>query len=232
MTSVETTPETKPIQKNRDWLAYVLPMAIFMVITALVEPYFLKQFVAIYCAKVILVTASLLATSRVWKPDIKIEGKWIVPGAVVGLVIIWLWFALDPYTPHLAILGKRTEYNPFQEIGSPAVRTVFLAFRFFGLVVTVPFMEEIFWRSFLIRYITKENFQQVPMGTFSVGAFAFVGIGFALAHPEWLAALICAALLAGLLQWSKSLWACIVAHAVANLALAIFVLHTGQWKFW
>jgi len=230
MTQQSNDPTTQP--KNRDWLAYCLSMILFMLITALVEPYFVSQFVAVYCAKVILVTASLFATYRIWKPDVKLEGKWILPGAIVGLVIIVLWFALDPYTPQLSILGKRTEYNPYEKIDSAAVRNVFLAFRFFGLVVMVPIMEEIFWRSFLIRYITNENFRSVPMGTFSVGAFAFVAIGFALAHPEWLAALMCAALLAGLLRWSKSLWACIVAHAVANLALGIYVLQTGQWKFW
>lgn len=230
MTSSETPPET-PAAK-RDWIAYVLPMALFMIVTTLVEPYATKQFVPVYCAKIVLVTASLFATYRIWKDDVKITGGAIVPGVVIGLLIIFLWFFLDPYTPPLKFLGTRTELNPFTEIGSPFVRNVFLAFRFFGLVITVPIMEEIFWRSFLIRYITKENFRQVPMGTFSAGAFAFVAIGFALAHPEWLAALVCAILLGGLLKYTRSLWACIVAHAVANLVLAIYVLQTGQWKFW
>jgi uncharacterized protein len=226
----ESPPKNPPA--NRDWIAYVLPMALFMIITALVEPYAVKQFVPIYCAKVVLVTAALFATYRVWKGDVQISLRGVIPGIIIGLLIIWLWIVLDPYTPQLKLLGSRTEYNPYKEIASPIVRNVFLGFRFFGLVIMVPIMEEIFWRSFLIRYITNENFRQVPMGTFSAGAFAAVAIAFALAHPEWLAALICAILLGVLLKYTRSLWACIVAHAVANLVLGIYVVQTQQWKFW
>jgi uncharacterized protein len=34
------------------------------------------------------------------------------------------------------------------------------------------------------------------------------------------------------LVYSKSLGACIIAHAVTNLLLALYVLHTKQWFFW
>ena len=35
-----------------------------------------------------------------------------------------------------------------------------------------------------------------------------------------------------LLYRTKSLYACIVAHGVTNLAPAIYVLATGEWSFW
>jgi hypothetical protein len=53
-----------------------------------------------------------------------------------------------------------------------------------------------------------------------------------LTHHEWLAAMVCSAAFNWILYWKKDIWACIVAHAVANLALAVWVITTGQWQFW
>ncbi len=35
-----------------------------------------------------------------------------------------------------------------------------------------------------------------------------------------------------LLYWTKSIYQCILAHAVTNLVLGIYVLQTGYWQFW
>ena len=89
-----------------------------------------------------------------------------------------------------------------------------------------------FWRSFLIRYITTEKFQTIAPWAFSTTAFAVVCGAFALSHPEWLAALVCAMLYGLLLRQSRSLFACLIAHAVTNLALGIYVLTTHNWVYW
>jgi len=34
-------------------------------------------------------------------------------------------------------------------------------------VIVVPAMEELFWRAFLIRWLVKEDFKSVPVGTFT-----------------------------------------------------------------
>jgi membrane protease YdiL (CAAX protease family) len=44
--------------------------------------------------------------------------------------------------------------------------------------------------------------------------------------------LLTGALWAWLLWRTKSLAACLVSHAVANLALGIYVIATGDWKYW
>jgi hypothetical protein len=70
------------------------------------------------------------------------------------------------------------------------------------------------------------------MGTFTwlsfAGTLAFMG----LTHHEWLAAVICSAAFNGLLYWRKDLFLCVLAHAAANLALAVWVLTNGAWAFW
>ena len=35
-----------------------------------------------------------------------------------------------------------------------------------------------------------------------------------------------------LLYWSRSIYACIIAHSVTNLFLGIYVIRTGSWQFW
>ena len=217
--------------ESRAWIGYVAPMAAFLVITAL-EGMAPKQYVWIYIAKAVLVTALLIAGRSTWKRDVRWSWPMLLLGTVVGLVCFVGWVKIDPLTPHFKFLGTRTEYNPFEKIADPTVRALFLAVRFYGLALVVPVMEELFWRSFLLRWITDQDFEKLPVGSFSWGAFALVAAGFGVAHPEWLVAILFACAMALLLRQSRSLFACIVAHAVTNLALGIFVMVTGNWHFW
>ncbi len=212
------------------WLDYVLPIVIFGLMTAL-EGYAPKAFyVWLYLAKVCLVTVTLIICRASWR-DIT-PRRQVIPAAIlVGLMVCAQWVALDQLLgyPHL---GTRTELNPFADIAEPAQRAVFLAARCYGLVLMVPLMEEIFWRSFLLRYLTDHNFLEVPQGSFSWAAFICVSAAFAVSHPEWLAAAVTACAYALLLWRTRSLFACIVAHAVSNFALAAYVLASGQWQYW
>ena len=63
-------------------------------------------------------------------------------------------------------------------------------------------------------------------------AAAVTSVMFALVHPEWLPALLTGALWAWLLWQTRSLAACVVSHATANLALGVYVIATGDWKYW
>ena len=112
-------------------------------------------------------------------------------------------------------------------------RAAFLAVRFFGLVVIVPIIEETFYRGFLLRYVTDlDDFRRAQTGTFSLGALGINVALFAFSHPEWLAAAIFALAMCGLLARTKNLFACIVAHAVTNLLLGLYVIHYGAWQYW
>ena len=53
--------------------------------------------------------------------------------------------------PALGFLGKRTAFDP--AILEPGWKWAFVTVRFFGLVLLVPLIEELFWRSFLIRWL-------------------------------------------------------------------------------
>ena len=111
-----------------------------------------------------------------------------------------------------------------------------LIMRFARMVIVVPFVEELFWRGFLMRYVQADGgpFLRVPFGKHSWPAFAIVTTLVVLAHntEDYLGALIWGSLMYWLAVRTKSLAACVVMHAVGNLLLGIYVLNTRQWGFW
>jgi CAAX prenyl protease-like protein len=151
-------------------------------------------------------------------------------GVLTGLVVCGLWVCLDGLYPSIALLGSRSSFDPLAL--EPPARWAFVVERLLGLVVLVPVVEELFWRSFLLRWVIDNDFVRVPIGKVTPLAAVVVSGLFALAHPEWLPALLTGALWAWLLWWTNSLSACLISHVTANLALGIYVILTHQWKFW
>lgn len=148
----------------------------------------------------------------------------------VGILVFFLWI-----TPQ-AFLGfaPRTEgFNP-DIFENPAAYWATVGFRFLRLVVVVPFIEEIFWRGFLLRYFINENFERVPFGSFSWLSFAIVTIIFGCSHsiPDWPAALLTGAIYNTVAYRTKSLKACVLTHALTNLLLGLWIMYTKQWGFW
>lgn len=210
------------------WVAYVAPMATFMLMTT-VEGVWPGAYPWLYGVKVIVVSTLLGLLARPWR-DIRPGAKVTVTAIAVGLIVFVEWILLDRWIsyPHL---GERVGYNPFVSLQG-WILPVFLAFRFYGLVIMVPIMEEIFWRSFLLRYLSVPEFQKIPVGTFTFGAFVVSSILFGLLHSEWLVAIICGILYTFLLKVTKSLYACIIAHSTTNLALGIYILTNSAWQYW
>ena len=111
---------------------------------------------------------------------------------------------------------------------------IVLAMRFIRLVVVVPFIEEIFWRGFLLRYLVKEDFESVPRDIHLALLLASSPSGFAwstslpITRPRsWPGALF------NLVAYrTRSLSSCVLAHSVANFLLGIYIMRTGQWGFW
>jgi CAAX prenyl protease-like protein len=184
-----------------------------------------------YTVKIVLVAGLLWWSRAAWRDLRPFPGPVALGLAVlVGLAVIVIWIGLDGHYPELKWLGKRTAFNP--AVMRPAVRAGFLAVRFLGLVALVPVIEELFYRSFLMRWMIDPDIARVPIGRVTAAGLAATTAVFGFSHPEWLPALL-TGLAWGWLVWqTKSVSACVVSHAVANLALGIYVLVTGEWKYW
>jgi len=148
----------------------------------------------------------------------------------VGICVFGLWIA-----PH-AFLGlppRTSGFNP-QVLPRPALYWFEVILRFGRLVLVVPFIEEIFWRSFLLRFLIDDNFDRVRFGTFSWLSFTIVTLGFGLSHSpaDWAAAVLAGALYNAVAYRTKSLSSCIFAHALTNLLLGLWIMQTKEWGFW
>jgi hypothetical protein len=213
------------------WVPYVAPLVVFLGLGAL-DDSFRSVYPVFYSVK-ILIVACVLAWSLPQIPEARPNVKGLLPAVAAGVLLCVLWVVVDRVTPHFAFLGHRVGFNPIAAIPAPAQRYAFLAVRFFGLVVVVPFIEEIFFRGFLLRVVTDpDDFRRVPVGTFSAGALAVNVLFMAAAHPEWLSAALFSAAICLLYARTRSLFACVAAHSVTNLALGIYVLLTHNWRYW
>lgn len=204
---------------------FILPFVVFMLFTAL-APYTGEMSHWVYCIKTLVVSLILYLC---W-PSGEWRGEWkCVESVIVGLLVLVLWIFLDPFYPHLS------ESKPFvpelQSMGSILFYT-WLSIRILGSSLMVPLMEELFWKSFLVRWVINPDFQKVAHGAMTIQAFAVSTLLFGLEHNRWLSGIVAGMLYNLLWYRSKGIKACVLAHAVTNLGLSIYVIYSGEWTFW
>lgn len=147
---------------------------------------------------------------------------------VVGWMVFAAWIAFDA---GWATTGSAASaFDPRRPDGS--IDTALVAARVFGLALAVPVMEELFWRSFLMRWIDRRDFLAKDPRTASALAFGLSCALFASEHSLWFAGLIAGAAYAGLYMRTRNLWTPILSHAITNGTLATWILATGDWHLW
>lgn len=154
-------------------------------------------------------------------------GKLLI-GVAGGVIVCTLWVAPQElfHQPH--------RLEGFDPNVVPSLTNWMLATRFARLVLVVPLVEEIFWRGFLLRYLVREDFASLPFGSANVFSFWAVVVAFTCVHQpaDMPAAFITGILLNLIAVRTRSLLACVAAHATANLALGVYICATRQWGFW
>jgi CAAX prenyl protease-like protein len=232
--------ETNNPTPRRTLQGYVLPFAVFMaglVLVSLVKSFAPEEGGPLWLAdpKYWVYPLQTIACGAllVWFWRCYDWGaKWhVVTGVLAGLVVLALW--ISPQW----LLGAEPRlegFNPDTFADTPALWWSTVALRFLRLVVIVPLLEEIFWRGFLMRYLIKEDFTTVPFGAFTWFSFGAVTLMFGLAHfgPDIIPALLTGAIYNLLAIRTKSLACCVIAHAVTNLGLGLYIMQTRQWGFW
>ena len=145
-----------------------------------------------------------------------------------GLLVFWLWTVLD--APWMRLGEATVGFRPVDPQGN--VMWTLVALRWIGAALLVPVMEELFWRSFLMRWIERAQFETVDPQRVGLRAVVLSTFVFMLAHTLWLAAIVAGLAYAWLYIRTGKLWVPIVAHAVTNGALGAWVVFTGNWGFW
>jgi hypothetical protein len=250
---------TENAKRRLPALPYILPFVIFLLFIELAGR--LPSGIAwVYPLQTVLVGLLLIAFRRsyleispTWRDD-RNPAKLSTPptvllsvGVGIAVFVIWilpnrlgwryprpdelLWMLMNRLGLADAPPQAPTIFDPYAHFQSTGAAIVWMAFRLLRMAVVAPVMEELFWRSFLIRYLINPDFKQVPIGAFSWLSFIATVAFFGAEHHLWIVGLIAGAIYNLLLYRTRSLFACILAHAVTNLILGVYVLITHEWMY-
>ncbi len=217
-------------------LARCVPFVLFMALLALrgavptdgsspIDPRW------IYGLTVLVVSGALAWYWRQYRELFRGQGltaKELSIAAVVGWVVFVLWINLDH--PWMLMGEPAATFKPVDAEGN--LEWGLIVVRWVGAALMVPVMEELFWRSFVMRWVDNPDFETVDPSKASLKAVALSTAVFTLAHTQWLAAIIAGLAYAWLYRRTGKLWAPIVAHAVTNGVLGVWVVFHGAWAFW
>jgi len=233
-------------------LAYILPLVVFSVLTA-IEPkpraedlpdadahapasaawYEIeyRHYPLVYSTKIALTVAAMAYAWPVYRRTWRRPGALAVLIGVLGVVAWVLLAMLQERLGSTFEFGKRSAFNPLQRFDDqPGLAFAFLAVRLLGLVVVVPIAEEFFLRGFLVRYLVDQEWWRVPFGTINRAALIAITVAPILMHPnEALAALVWFSAVTWLMVRTRNIWDCVAAHAITNLLLGAYVISTGNW---
>ncbi|MBW2505128.1 MAG: CAAX prenyl protease-related protein [Deltaproteobacteria bacterium] len=147
---------------------------------------------------------------------------------ISGIIVFLLWIKMDW---SLEIQSPVEGFNP-NLFNNELTKWLMIFVRLSGAVIVVPIMEELFWRSFLLRYLINQDFINVNIGQFNILSFSVVTVLFALEHHYIFAGVMAGVIFNIVYYVTKSISHCILSHATANFCLGLFVLITGEWRFW
>jgi CAAX prenyl protease-like protein len=215
-------------------LAYVAPFGVYLALLGIEHTFNLPVQYAypVRCAVTLLV---LLAFSR---PAISLRPTAPVLSIALGIAVFLIWIGPD------ALFG--TGYRHFwlfeNSVTGKAATNIqselrnnlwFLVIRAGGSALLVPIIEELFWRGFLMRWMINPDFCKVPLGTYAPMAFWVTAALFASEHGSyWEVGLAAGILYNWLVIRTRNLGDCILAHAVTNGLLAVYVIFGGYWQYW
>jgi CAAX prenyl protease-like protein len=224
-----------PLEFTRaPWFGRALPFALYIAVLAvegglshLLPGTDLRL---LYGAKIACVA---LALTHYWKEYAelratpRLDGRQVVASIVAGFAVFLVWINFDqPW----AVLGTAAGFSPLDADGS--IDWPLATLRIAGAVVVVPVMEELFWRSLVMRWIDRHDFLTLAPARISLRALLISSTLFGLEHREFGAGIVAGLAYGYLYKRFSNLWAPVLAHAVTNGILGLWVLHTRNWQFW
>lgn len=157
--------------------------------------------------------------------DVKPQQWLLAIGTGLAVFLVWIYFD-DGW----ATIGHSRGFNPTGRDGG--IDVTLASLRLAELTLVVPVIEELFWRSFLLRWLDAREFSAADPRRASSRAFVLTAVLFASEHSHWFAGLIAGLLYNWVYIRSGNLWVPIASHAITNGALGIWVLATRNWHLW
>jgi CAAX prenyl protease-like protein len=228
------TPDTPsaPMLSPAAW-ARILPFLVYLAFMLVVDllgrlgvP--AAQLRWLYAVKIGAVVATLAVC---WRHYTELHSWRLAPIAagaalMVGVLVLVLWISLDA---GWMLVGTPGGFDPRN---GGQVDWLMVTVRIAGAALVVPVMEELFWRSFLLRWLDKPDFLSLDPAHVRLQSVAIAALLFGFEHHQWLAGIVAGLAYGALYMRHKSLWSPILAHAVTNGVLGVWIVHTSNWSYW
>ena len=198
-----------------------------------------NRFFLTYGLKVLVTTGLLVFFWRSYLRQFPLSATWL--SVLVGVVGIYVWVLFCNLGLESQImswfssedLSMRSQFNPFAQLPETWQLYSFLAIRFFGLVIMVPICEELMLRGFLMRYVESPEWWAVSLARLSFRTMLVAPAYGLMTHPaEALAAIAWFSLVTWLVHRTGKFWDAVIAHAVTNFLLGLYVCYFAQWHLW
>jgi exosortase E/protease (VPEID-CTERM system) len=162
------------------------------------------------------VVAALVVLWHYRKTYVALDWRVDWTGPAAGVLVAAIWILLDHSGPM-----------------ANSAPLAWIIARVAGAVITVPLAEELAFRGFLFRRLISADFETVPFVSFSWLALLASSVAFGLLHGErWIAGSIAGILFALAMNRRGRFANAVVAHAIANAAIAVDVLAFNRWGLW
>jgi CAAX prenyl protease-like protein len=176
-----------------------------------------------------LAGAWLVWEMRAFVPEMRWALSW--EAVAVGVGVFVMWVGID--SCYFKFGKVTTVWNPHPVFGqNSALAWGFIAVHLLGSTFVVPPLEEVFYRSFLYRWLVKTDFQSMPMNRFHGLSFMVTSLVFGAEHYQWLAGILCGLAYQWLVLRKNRLGDAMAAHAITNFLLGVWVVWRGDWQFW
>ena len=210
---------------------FLLPL-LAVVATTLITGLFVDDFDYFYPLRVVV---ALLVLA--WYRDDYLAGfrqqlrgrpvfSWHAIGLGVGVYVLWI--AISAWTNPQLVTGPPEEL----ELMAPPLAVAWIAARALGSVVTVPIVEELAFRGFLLRRLIGSDFTKIPYDRWHWPPVLISSLAFAAVHQQWIGGFAAGVLYAYAQKRRGLLSDAIVAHAVTNTLITVEVLVAGHWSLW
>jgi CAAX prenyl protease-like protein len=221
--------------------ARVAPFLIFLALTACQGKFGATSAYWFYFAKTIA-GAWLIWEMRPFVAEMRWAISWEAAAVGIGVFAMWVGISGEWTTQHSLWLklgishpspGPVRDWNPNEAFGSgSALARLMIMTRILGSTFVVPPLEEVFYRSFLYRYIANQYFLSVPLNRFLPWPFLGTAAIFGFSHNEWLAGILCGMAYQWLVLRQNRLGDAMTAHAITNFLLGVWIVWRGAWHFW
>lgn len=207
---------------TKNWFYYVAPFLLFFALSE-ATTYLPDWYFHLYLGKIFITAGLLWIWRSTFYDDLKIKltATQLTISLLAGTTIAAIWYMCLNYG-----------WITLQAQSLPAhwpliLKILIITMICLGASLIVPIMTELFWRSFMLRYIIEQDFKSIQLGQYQFFSFIVV-VALTTLPSIYIIPVATTSVIQNLLiVWQKNLRCCIVANMLSSTALTLYFLLYG-----